>query len=361
MIGALMVTLAVHAYLHARLIRDTELGSAWRRRGLVALVALGALLPIGMGCLLLMHDLPRKLATPLLGAAFTWVGALLFLLPLLLVAEPARSFGPPRPERRRALAKIIATVSGIATLGLGGVSMVVARLPHVVRRLRIKVPGLSRSVRIVQLSDLHVGATLGRELVEALVASVNALEPDIVAITGDLVDGSVAMLSPLLAPLASLRARQRVYFVTGNHEYLSGVDEWVAWLPTVGVRVLRNEHVRVGEVDLVGVDDPAEDATNLVAALDGRDRSRPAVLLAHRPDGVHEAAEHGIALQLSGHTHGGQIAPLGWALERLHQPYIYGLHAVGSTWLYVTSGAGFWGPPMRLATRAEIVAFDLVS
>src|SRR5439155_14360958 len=117
--------------------------------------------------------------------------------------------------------------------------------------------------------------------------------------------------------------------------------------------------------DLVGGDDQAR-ASRLAAhetafekAVRGRDRSRPSILLAHRPDGIREAADHGIGLQLSGHTHGGQIAPIGWALERLRQPYVFGLHRIEKTMLYVTSGAGYWGPPMRFATRAEIVVFEL--
>jgi hypothetical protein len=224
--------------------------------------------------------------------------------------------------------------------------------------------------RLVQISDVHVSATIGRGLVESLVATVNALEPDLVAITGDLVDGSVKELGPLVESLARLRARDGVYFVTGNHEYLSGVAEWLAFLPSLGIRVLRNEHARIGGdegFDLIGIDDQSGGSwvkghgPDLSAALHGRDAARASVLLAHRPDDVLEAARHGIGLQLSGHTHGGQIAPIGWALERIRQPRVFGLYEVGATTLYVTSGAGYWGPPMRLGTRAEIVVFELVA
>ena len=379
LIGALAVTVLVHGYLYRRLIRDTDLAPAWRARARGAMLGAAALLPAGMAGLLLMRQAPRAVAAPLMWCAFSWVGLLVLLLPFMFAGEAVRAWArlregrdPPDPERRRALARLIGMASGGATLGLGGVSAFVAQEPPRVRRLRVRLPGLGAAMsgyKLVQISDVHVSATIGRGLVDALVADVNALEPDLVAITGDLVDGSVAELGPLLAPLARLRARDGVYFITGNHEYLSGAEEWLAHVTSaLGFRVLRNERVAIGQdggFDLIGVDDPsgsswlAGHGTDLPAALRGRDPSRASVLLAHRPDDVLEAARHGIGLQLSGHTHGGQITPIGWALERLRQPYVFGLYDVGKTTLYVTSGAGYWGPPMRLATRSEIVLFEL--
>jgi predicted MPP superfamily phosphohydrolase len=365
MLVALVVTTIVHAYLHRRLIADTALPPRWRRVARVALAIAAALLPAGMAALLAMRTAPRALQTPIMWCAFVWSGLLSFLLPLLFVSEAARVL-PASPERRRVMARIIALTSGGISAILGGVATVAARRPLVVTRVRARLPRLDESMRgykIVQISDLHVSATIGRDLVEAVVARVNALSPDLVAVTGDLVDGSVEELGPLVASLAQLRARDGVYFVTGNHEYLSGASEWVAFVATLGMRVLRNEHVAIGGArgfDLIGIDDESG-APDLAGALAGRDRSRASVLLAHRPDVVAEAARAGIGLQLSGHTHGGQIAPLGWTLERLRQPYVFGLYEIGETLLYVTSGAGYWGPPMRLATRAEIVCLDLDS
>jgi predicted MPP superfamily phosphohydrolase len=366
LIGALVVTVVVHAYLFRRLIVDTRLSSARRRHAAAGTLALAALLPAGMCGLLTMHDLPRRVASPLMWCAFGWVGALLFLLPLVLLGELARPLVAMNPERRTAMARIVGAVSGLATIGLSGASAAIAQLPPLVRRLRVPLPGLgvgSHGYKLVQLSDLHVSATASAGFVEALVATVNELKPDLVAITGDLVDGSVNELGGLIEPLARLRAREGVFFVTGNHEYLSGVGEWLDFLATLGVRVLRNERVAIGGgdgFDLLGVDD-ASGNPDLASAARGRDPLRASVLLSHRPDDAHQAAELGIGLQLSGHTHGGQIAPIGWALERLHQPYVYGLHTLGATLLYVTSGAGFWGPPMRLATRGEVVLFELIS
>ncbi len=364
--GALAVSIAVHGYLHRRWVRDTELSIAWQRRLRVALFALAALFPAAMVTLLAMRTLPRAFQSPIMWCAFTWIGILLFVLPISFVGEAARVL-PTNPSRRRAIARTVALASGVLGVAFGGVAAVIAQLPPIIRRVRIPIARLGSSMngyKIVQLSDIHVSATIGKSLVDVLTARVNELAPDLVVVTGDLVDGSVGELGPLLASLRDLRARDGVYFVTGNHEYLSGVDEWVAFASTsLGFRVLRNEHVAIGGVDgfdLVGVEDQAGDF-DLARALRGRDPTRPAILLAHRPDDVMQAVHHEIDFQISGHTHGGQIAPVGLVLERLRQPYIYGLYAIDATLLYVTSGAGFWGPPMRLATRAEIVLFELES
>ncbi len=196
-----------------------------------------------------------------------------------------------------------------------------------------------------------------------MVRTVNDLRPDAVVITGDLVDGSVAELGAHVAPLAGLRAKHGVFFVTGNHEYYSGVDAWLAELGRLGVRVLANERVALGEgdavFDLAGVHDwsgrrmPGPHKPDLPKALAGRDPARPVVLLAHQPKHAREAVEHGVSLMLSGHTHGGQIWP--WtALVGLDQPYVKGLHRSGRTQVYVSEGTGYWGPPMRLGSEPEI-------
>jgi predicted MPP superfamily phosphohydrolase len=221
---------------------------------------------------------------------------------------------------------------------------------------------------IVQLTDLHVGPTIGRAFIEDIVRRTNALKPDVVAITGDLVDGSVERLRDAVAPLGELRATHGVYFVTGNHEYFSGADPWLAELEGLGIRVLRNERVSIGEgtegFDIAGVHDYGAarlDPTarpDLGRALSGRDPARPVVLLAHQPRAVVEAAKHGVDLQLSGHTHGGQIWPFTYFVK-LQQPYVAGLHQHGLTQIYVSPGTGYWGPPMRLGTRAEITRLTL--
>jgi hypothetical protein len=240
-----------------------------------------------------------------------------------------------------------------------------------IRKVRLALPRLPDSMRgttIVQLTDLHVGPTLRREFVERVVAQVNALEPDVVAITGDLVDGSVSRLRELVAPIAGLRARYGVYFVTGNHEYYSDAVAWCDELTRLGIRVLRNERVSIGNgsdaFELAGVDDYHADrfghghGADLPRALAGVDTSRAVVLLAHQPLAVHEAAERAVGLVLSGHTHGGQIWP--WhVFVRLQQPVVRGLHRFGDTQIYVSSGTGYWGPPMRLGAPSEITEIML--
>ncbi|HSO00071.1 MAG TPA: metallophosphoesterase, partial [Candidatus Nanopelagicales bacterium] len=221
---------------------------------------------------------------------------------------------------------------------------------------------------IVQLTDVHIGPTIGREWLEGIVARVNELEPDLVAITGDLVDGRVADLREHTAPLAKLRAKHGVYFVTGNHEYYSGADEWIEELSRLGVRVLRNERVTIGEgadsFDLAGVDDwkaggfGGGHGPDLKRALAGRDPGREVVLLAHQPKQVVQAAEMGVGLQLSGHTHGGQIFPWGYFV-RLDQPHVQGLGQHGETQIYVSRGTGYWGPPMRVGAPPEITLVEL--
>jgi predicted MPP superfamily phosphohydrolase len=199
---------------------------------------------------------------------------------------------------------------------------------------------------------------------------VNALGPDLVAITGDLVDGSVARLGPHVAPLGGIRSKYGTYFVTGNHEYYSGVVDWCAELARIGIRVLRNERVPIGHVsegecfDLAGIDDHESrrfgGESNVKRALEGRDPNREVVLLAHQPRAVFEADKHGVGLQLSGHTHGGQIWPWSYFVL-LQQPVVAGLKRIGQTLVYVSCGTGYWGPPMRLRAPAEITHIVLES
>jgi predicted MPP superfamily phosphohydrolase len=218
------------------------------------------------------------------------------------------------------------------------------------------------------VSDVHLGALIGRPFAEAVVARVNALGPDLVAITGDLVDGSVRHLRDAAAPFAGLAARDGTYFVTGNHDYYSGADAWIAEIRRLGIRVLRNERVTLGpdgaRFDLAGVDDRqarlfgGDHGEDVPRALAGRDPARAVVLLAHDPGTFRRAVRHDVDLQVSGHTHGGQLWPFRW-LVRLVVPWVDGHHRVGASQLYVSRGTGFWGPPMRFLAPAEITELVL--
>jgi predicted MPP superfamily phosphohydrolase len=271
-----------------------------------------------------------------------------------------------RLARARLEATLAAGVAGMALCAAlwSGKRLVVKRVAVTLSRL----PAALHGSTIVQLTDVHIGPTLGRSFLERVVDATNALEPDVVVITGDLVDGSVTRLAEAVAPLARLRARHGVFFVTGNHEYYSGAEPWCAYLTQLGLRVLRNERVRIGSgdesYDLAGIDDlsgrhfgPGQGA-DLPRALLGRDESRELVLLAHQPRMVAEAERAGVGLQISGHTHGGQIWPFHF-LVRLQQPANSGLVRIGRALLYVSNGTGYWGPPMRLGSPAEITELTL--
>jgi hypothetical protein len=228
-----------------------------------------------------------------------------------------------------------------------------------------KLPRSADGLRIALVSDIHLGPLRGYSHSRRVVDMINGMDADVVAVVGDLVDDSVETLSDAVAPLRELRSRYGSYFVTGNHEYFSGVDEWIEKVASLGLRPLRNEHVTLPTgVDLVGVEDLTGEAygsgPDFDKALAGRDPNRPSVLLAHQPVQAAEAARRGMGLQLAGHTHGGQIYPFHY-LVKLQQPVVTGLAEVDGMPVYVTNGAGFWGPPVRVGARPDITLVTLRS
>ena len=381
----------MHAYLWARLVRDTALSYGWRRGLGLALVVAAIGVPLGM---FLLRALPRdatRLIAPLL---FGWMGASFLLFAALLTTDALRLLAsawswassalgqapapPPDPSRRAFVARATAGAA-VAVAGFGtGLAVRTALDPPLVREVGIHIPRLPPALSgltVAQISDLHVGYTIGERDVRRVVELTNALRPDLVAITGDLVDGTVDELGAAIAALGRLEAPHGVYFVTGNHEYYSGVRAWVEELSRLGIRVLRNECVQVGDrgpggatIDLAGVDDAGSrrfgGGADLQRALSGRDEERALVLLAHQPrtDAVGEAVRRGVDLQLSGHTHGGQIFPWTYLVGAMF-PYLNGLYrrAEGGRegQVYVSPGTGYWGPPMRLGVPAEITKLVL--
>jgi uncharacterized protein len=293
----------------------------------------------------------RESGRPWLIVGYLWFGFVIYLLLGALVSHLAVGLGASARQAAQwcGAAAILIVVGGAAN---------VARGP-VVKRVRVPLGNLPvASYTIAHLTDVHIGSLIGREFAETLVRRVNALRPDLIVITGDLIDGSLSELRDHIEPLRGLRARDGVYAVTGNHEYYWNIEPWLSHLRSLGIRVLRNEHVTIADAfELAGVDDATygEDVPRAVA---GRNPELPLVLLAHHPRTIKRAVIAGVDLQLSGHTHGGQLLPWGW-LARLWDPKVSGLGRFGRTWLYVSHGTGFWGPPLRVGTRCEIAAVTL--
>lgn len=371
-----LVVGGIHYYLWSRLVRAPELGAVWQRRGAYVFAGLALLTPLGM---MASSFLPRQVASIAAWASYGWMGVSILFLFLLLGSELVRvvvhgynavSSAPQDPERRLVISRGIAGVVSLAAMG-AAVTGTASALGQVAwRSVKVPLRRLSPSLsgfRIAQLTDLHIGPTLGKRWLRDVVAHTNAANPDLIVITGDLVDGSVEALREDTAPLGDLKAKHGVFFVTGNHEYYSGADEWIAELTRLGIRVLRNERVEIGGpegFDLAGVDDWSSKrfgnghGPDLTRALAGRDPSRELVLLAHQPKQIHEAAEKGVGLQISGHTHGGQIFPWNFFV-RIDQPYVAGLDQHLDTMIYVSRGTGFWGPPMRVGAPSEIALLEL--
>lgn len=376
---ATLVVVGLHFYLWYRLVRSPGWPAPWTTVGTVVFVAMTVLLPLAMP---LMRSLPRQWASPLAAVVFTWMGFGFLLVLTTLVTDLLHFAGlgwdrlfarnALDPQRREVLLRGAAGLASISAVGLSGIGLKNGlgrvRIPEVKVPLP-RLPAPLSGYTLVQLTDVHVGPLIGRDFIETIVEQTNALNPDAVVITGDLVDGSVEELREHVAPLGRLQARQGVYFVTGNHEYYSGADAWIAHLATLGIKVLRNERVSLGEgehtFDLAGIDDFQAErfgyghGADLAKALKGRDPSKALVLLAHQPRAIEEAGRVGVGLQISGHTHGGQIWPF-TALVPLAQPYVAGLHRHSDdTWIYVSRGTGYWGPPMRLGAPAEITKIVL--
>lgn len=375
---ASLVMGSAHYYVWARLVRDAALPGPWGRVATIAIVVLFALL---MASFVVLRAVPRAFAAPVMWVTYTWLGVLFFLVFSLFATDLVKTIAlyrirepgvPVDPDRRLAISRMFGGAAALLGVGASVTGLANALSPVAVHRVRVAIDRLTKRAsgyRIVQISDVHVGPTIGRAFIEDVVARVNALRPDLVAITGDLVDGSVEQLAEHVAPLAKLSAKDGVFFVTGNHEYYSGADAWIAHLRALGVRVLRNEHVRIGGddgFDLAGIDDASAHGfgnghgADIEKALRGRDASRACVLLAHQPRGIDRADALGVDLQLSGHTHGGQIFP--WnLLVRLQQPFVSGLHRLARAQIYVSRGTGYWGPPMRVGAPAEITEIELVA
>lgn len=364
---------SLHLYVWWRLVRSTHLPRRVHAALSIFMLVMYLAIPI---------TTTSRLWSPKLGATLSWFSmpwmaliGLLFVVSVVLHVVSA--FGQlgrvalRREEPDISRRVFLARVTGGAAVTVAGASVasgvMQARGTHEVVDVEVAIAKLPKALdgfSIVQLSDLHVGLTIDREFVEKVVALSNGLSPDLIALTGDLVDGPVHDLSDDVAPLAQLRAKHGVYAITGNHEHYAGAEPWVAHIRTLGARYLRNELVTIGDGDasfqLAGVDDMTI-GEDMDAALGKRDPARALVLLAHQPRQVRRAAKYGVDLQLSGHTHGGQIWPWHYIVKIQQGGLLAGRYQHGDTQLYVTRGCGYWGPPVRLLAPLEITRVILRS
>ncbi|MCY0952907.1 metallophosphoesterase [Streptomyces sp. H27-S2] len=416
-LAVLALLVLVHRWLWIRLVRDTTApGGLPRRIGTSLAIALPLLSVAALttGRAGVPFWLQQAVAWP----GFLWLAVLLYLTLTMLVAEPIRALllrrlahrapseavpatsgapanapaGAPanapavapaeapavapadvpaepadRGPSRRTIARAVGGAAAAVALGtVANGAHGVLRGPTV-KRVKVplaKLPRAAHGFRIAVVSDVHLGPVLGRAHTLRIVDAVNRTQPDVIAIVGDLVDGNVHDLGPAAEPLRGLRARHGSYFVTGNHEYFSGAAQWVDHVRELGLTPLENARRVLPYFDLAGVNDIAGESEgqgpDFQAALGDRDRSRAAVLLAHQPVVIHDAVRHGVDLQLSGHTHGGQLWP-GNYLAELANPTVAGLERYGDTQLYVSRGAGAWGPPVRVGAPSDITVVELAS
>jgi predicted MPP superfamily phosphohydrolase len=360
----------LHAYIGWRVLPDLGAG-AWAA-GAVVLGASYALMLLAVAARVIW---PRpqadRFAAPGLFMAgfFSSILVLTLLRDLLLLVAILALPSAHVYILKTASANAVAALSVFAT----AVGFASARRRARIVNVDVPIRDLPRALHgfsIAQISDVHVGATIRKEYVEAIVEAVNGLHPDLIAVTGDVVDGSVRELAPHTAPLGRLSARHGAFLVTGNHEYYSGAADWTAEFRRLGLKVLLNEHTVVthdgAPLVVAGVTDysahhfnPAQ-RSNPAAALAGAPSGAGAkILLAHQPRSATAAATAGYDLQLSGHTHGGQFWP--WNLfVRFQQPFTAGLHRLNRLWVYVSRGTGYWGPPNRFGAPSEITRLRLV-
>jgi hypothetical protein len=360
--------LLVHWYVGFRIA--AEIGASGMRQ--TALWAVVALLYLSIPA---AFTLARSTRLGMLGDVLTWIGyAWMGTLFLLLMGSLASDlFGLLIRVVGWAIGRDLSmVVRGVHVAGLVVASMAAgfgireALLPPEIHSIEVDIPGLPAAFdgyRIAQVTDTHIGRILGRSWAADLARRVDSAAPDLVVHTGDLVDGTVEGMGPAVEPLARMHGRDGTYFVTGNHEAYSGIAPWVRFVQNMGWTVLSNRHVLIhrggSTLCLAGVTDaheggsPGGSAPDPRAALAGVPGGVPVVLLAHQPRQALQAQHMGVSLQLSGHTHGGQLWPFHYFV-RLQQPSVSGFALVGDVPVFTSRGAGFWGPPMRLFAPSEV-------
>ena len=370
-VGVFLLLLTL--FLHWRFLSVTRAPTRLKRPADVALLLLWLCAVIGFGSGVVLDPSWAR------GPAFvglTWLAVVLYLfLGTVLVALTTtvvrvifalwhRDSTAVRLRISRVGSAVVALVS-VAAVGYGLVEAATPRVTNTAVSLG-GLPAEFDGLKVALVSDIHAGPSRGAGFVRKVVDSVNAQKPDVVLLDGDLIDGTVALVGEDLEPLRDLEAPLGVFAVSGNHEFYAGDGgEWLDFWSTLGIDVLRNERTTItrggAAIDIAGINDataPAPYEPNLGAALDGIDPERFVLLMAHQPKQAVEASELGVDMQVSGHTHGGQIWPIRY-LVPLQQPSVEGLDTIGTTTLYTTRGAGAWGPPVRVAAPPEIAMLEL--
>ncbi|MFL9875567.1 metallophosphoesterase [Paraburkholderia megapolitana] len=377
-IRLILIGILFHVYVGFRLIPDLPVGGTWHWLAALYLVLSCLLIPLGM--------LARSITVtrPKLGDRLAWLGlmpmgffssllVLTFVRDLLLASLlTVDAIWPHTIALAHWRTNSAAAVPLLALLSTA-VGFFNARRRARVVTIDVPIDDLPNALdgfTIVQISDIHVGPTIKGRYVDAIVDAVNRLKPDLIAVTGDVVDGSVEQLTEHTRPLSRLTARHGAYLVTGNHEYYAGADAWIAEFQRLGLRVLMNEHEVIDHNDaqlvIAGVTDysaghfdPAHRSDPAGALLGAPSDVRIKVLLAHQPRTADAAADAGFTLQLSGHTHGGQFFPWNFFV-RFQQPFTAGLARLNGLWVYTSRGTGYWGPPKRLGAPSEITRLRLI-
>jgi predicted MPP superfamily phosphohydrolase len=379
------------SYIGWRLIVPASLGRPWKALAWTLLILLAVLPPLTITLEVSGYE---EWSDRLSWVSYVSIGFLSFIFTLLFIRDvawlaakaiqklfalfkgtgkhAANANDPPDPGRRNMLIQTMNLGIIGAAAGLTAYGVFEARRRPAIKEIDISIKDLPEALngfRIVQITDIHAGLTIKRDFIETIVGMVNELRADVIAFTGDMADGSVAHLRNDVEPFSRMKSKYGTYFVTGNHEYYSGVEQWVEEARRLGMKVLLNSHevLKIGDSNILiaGVTDLSgggflkSHISDPAASVANAPRCDAKILLAHQPKSIHEASPLGFDLLISGHTHGGQFFPWNFAAA-LAQPYISGLHDHEGTWIYVSKGTGYWGPPVRLGTRSEITVFTLV-
>lgn len=359
----LLVYGGAHAYIWWRVARPLHLSGMTLRVAQVLFVILCVSFPV-------IHFFFRHENGPLVTGvnwlSSVWMGLVVYLFLVALGFDALRLLLFRAVPLGRATSAVVAGIAGAITIyGL------IEACSLGVTELTVRMPNLSpalQGMRIAQISDVHMGLIVRGERLEKIVTQVNSLQPDLIVITGDLVDAEALHMEEMVHPLRRLQSKYGVFAVTGNHEYFAGIDRAAAFIEQAGVTLLRNRWVTVaGNLQLAGRDDvvasriTGQPTPSLAEILRDADRAKPTILLYHTPvTSFAELHSLGINLQLSGHTHRGQLWPFNYIVRRIFKTP-YGRFTEGDTTIYVNRGTGTWGPPMRVGARPEITLITLTS